>query len=134
MDDRVEKATDKTQKPGTEDEEVSIGSMGFQTDAENAESDTFVGNYEEMITDDKASLFILCKFGPDARGGYTESILSMFDYKMLCTNQKTDFCTCRQRSLCLPSSLDVDDTKVSCVMCKNLDKSFQHSTAEAKPS
>ena len=86
MDDRIEKATDKTKKPGTEEEEVSIGSMGFQTDAANAESDTFVGNYEEMITDDKASLFILCKFGPDARGQYTESILSMFDYKMLCKN------------------------------------------------
>ena len=52
-----------------------------------------------MITDDKASLFILCRFGPDARGKYTESILSMFDYKMLCSKQKTDFCSCNEDKL-----------------------------------
>ena len=85
-------------KPSADDE-VSIGSMGFQTDAENADSDTFTGNYEDIVKEDQASLFILCKFGPDSRGKYTESILSMFDYKMLCKNQKTDFCSCNEEKL-----------------------------------
>jgi len=41
----------------------------------------------------------MCKFGPDEDGTYQESILSMFDYEMLCKNQKTEFCTCDESQL-----------------------------------
>lgn len=51
MDDRIKEAQDETVKPGTEDD-VSIGSMGFQTDAENANSDTFTGNYDDIVQED----------------------------------------------------------------------------------
>ena len=59
---------------------------------DNPDSDVF--EESDALTDDAASLYVLCKFGPNGDGEYTESILSMLDYEMLCKAQKSSFCTC----------------------------------------
>ena len=74
MDSRISKATDKTVKPSETVEDntpgPSIGSMGVVTDDNTeSESDTFSEDIAgDKITKDCATLYVLCKFGPDSRG------------------------------------------------------------------
>ena len=73
MDRRIQDAKDKTIKPSETNPQTgsgpSIGSMGFVTDeTSQAESDTFADDIDDKITEDKSSLFIYCKFGPDSQG------------------------------------------------------------------
>ena len=74
MDSRISKATDKTVKPTETAEDnapgPSIGSMGVVTeDDTESESDTFSEDIAgDKISRDRATLYVLCKFGPDSRG------------------------------------------------------------------
>jgi len=74
--------------------------MGLTDEVTDPDADTFrASDFEDIVTIDQYDLYLMCRFGPDADGNYQESILSMFDYEMLCKNQKTDFCTCDETQL-----------------------------------
>jgi len=87
IEERVNNARDQTVKPTEADQSgPSIASMGVTTGS-NSESDTFnPEDFDGIVTIDRYDLYIQCKFGPDSQGNYQESILSMFDYEMLCKN------------------------------------------------